>query len=128
MPTCLGLTLVPWGLGDSLSHPDHPCLTVNQARSHLVSLVSWQPPSPGPVSRTSDTDWETRPCPEAKMGARFHIYKSAAKTASLFVLDKFDWKAPWCYLHRFPVYFAFESEPQREIHKVDVFTHTNTVQ
>lgn len=54
----------------------------------------------------------------------FHIYKSAAKTALPFArqnwsagtrkhLDKFDWKVPWCYLHRFPAYFVFESEPQK---------------
>jgi len=31
-------------------------------------------------------------------------------------LDKFDWKVPWCYLHRFPAYFVSESEPQKETH------------
>lgn len=116
MPTCLALTLMPWGLGLLLSHPDHPCLAVNQARSRLVSLVSWQPPRPGHASCTSDTNWETKPCPEAEIGARFHIYESAAKTALPFVRqnrsagtskhqDKLDWKAPSCYLHRFNVYF-----------------------
>lgn len=72
-PTCLAITLVPWVLGHSLIHPDHPSLTVNEDRSYLVSLLSWHPPNPEPASCTSNTNWETRPCPEAEMGARFHI-------------------------------------------------------
>lgn len=85
--------------------------------------MSQQPPSLNPASCTSDTCWETRPCPEAKMGTRFHTHKSAAETSSPSArqnwsagtrkccLDKFVWKGPWCYLHRFPAYFAFESKP-----------------
>lgn len=90
------------------------------------------------ASCVSDTDWETRPHPEEKMGWGFHICKSAAKNTLPFVRqnwsadtrkhsDKFGWKVPWFYSPKFPAYFVSESESQKEIHKVDVFTHTNTV-
>lgn len=124
---------MPLGLGHSLSHPDHPCLTVNQTRACLVSLLSWQPLSPGPASCTSDTNWETRPCPEAKMGARFHTYKSVAKDALPLArqnrsagtrkhLDKFDWKA-----HRFFCIWVWATKKKKKIHKIYVFPHTKTV-